>query len=177
MESVLLWIATIAAVLGVVLSVPPFLRSFRRPRLELRPRGIARVDRFNPEDDSHTVVFELELRNSGRGWGRNWRVKLKSERRIDVRRTGARPSGWSVHTGKSGRYIAEWWAVEEGDAVPPRNRLDHPLPTEVIAVVPGNSGTLEADYLLLAEDFGPHEGRFRVSVGEKDPRVELTFLS
>jgi hypothetical protein len=176
METVLLWIATIAAVVGVVLSIPPFLRSLRRPRLELRSRGMAKVDRFDHENNSHTVVFELELRNSGRGWGRNWRVKLKSDGKIDVARTGAPPSGWSVHTGKSGRYIAEWWAVEEGDAVPPRNRLDHPLPTEITAIIPADSGMLEADYLLLAEDFGPHEGRLRVSVRDTDPRVQVAFV-
>lgn len=166
-------ISAFAAIAAAVFALPSFLASRRRPNLELRPRGRVTANEWSGQEGWHVLEFQLELHNSGKGWAKAWRVKIRTpdhpHGKIGLRSGMPKSPGHDEHGMRDGRRIVEWWAVEEGEAVPPLQ--DHPAPTGCTAEVPPE-GKVVGDYMILAEGFGPKEGAIEVAyTGGNDGRV------
>jgi hypothetical protein len=125
-------------------------------------------------EPSGSLTSSLSFVNTGSGAARNWRLKVRSPGAAEfVGLEQGMPSGpgHNQHETAGGRWIAEWWGVEEGESVPPGQ--DHPLPTGCTARM-SRPGVLTVDYLILADGFGPQEGTMTVRL-PGDGQAEIGF--
>ena len=166
-------VSALAAIAAAVFALPGFMQSRRTPNLHLRPRGRVNEKDWSGQQGWHFLEFELELHNSGKASAKGWRVKIRTpdhpHGRVGLASRMAKGPGHDEHRMADGRRIVEWWAVEEGEAVPPRQ--DHPMPTGCLAQIPPG-GKLVGDYMILAEGFGPKEGTIEIMyIGANEGRV------